>query len=65
MSEEDAIKTRFELVSGELNERTRRLVAASEAMAIGRGGITAVSRATGICRRAIGHGIKDRRQGQG
>src|SRR6266700_120622 len=32
MSEEEVIKRRFELVSGELNERARRLVAASEAM---------------------------------
>jgi hypothetical protein len=41
MNEEEAIKRRFELVSGELNERTRRLVAASEAVAMGWGGISA------------------------
>src|SRR6266581_4082011 len=59
MNEEEAIKRRFELVSGELNERTRRLVAASEAVAMGWGGISAVSRATGISRKAISHGIKE------
>ncbi len=40
---ETQIKQRFERVAGVLNERTRRLVAASEAMALGRGGISAVS----------------------
>ena len=59
MDEEEAIKRRFELVAGELNERTRRLVAASEAVAMGWGGISAVSRATGLSRKAISHGIKE------
>ena len=59
MKEEAAIKRRFELVSGELNERSRRLVAASEAVAIGWGGISAVSRATGLSRKAISHGIQE------
>src|SRR2546425_2143531 len=56
---EEAIKQRFELVAGKLNERTRRLVAASEAVAVGWGGISAVSRATGLSRKAISHGIKE------
>ena len=59
MKEEDAIKRRYELVAGELNERTRRLVAASEAVALGWGGISTVSRATGLSRKAISHGIKE------
>src|SRR6266568_873862 len=59
MKEEAAIKRRFELVARELNERSRRLVAASEAVAIGWGGISAVSRATGLSRKAISHGIKE------
>jgi transposase len=59
MKEEAAIKRRFELVSGELNERTRRLLAASEALAIGWGGISIVSRATGLSRKAISQGIKE------
>ena len=65
MKEEEAIKRRFELVSGDLNERTRRLVAASEAVAMGWGGISAVSRATGISRKAISHGIKELQEGGG
>jgi len=59
MKEEARIKRRFELVAGELNERSRRLVAASEAVAIGWGGISAVSRATGLSRKAISQGIKE------
>jgi transposase len=64
MKEEARIKRRFELVAGELNERSRRLVAASEAVAIGWGGISAVSRATGLSRKAISQGIKEL-QGKG
>src|SRR5712691_5149569 len=59
MKEEAAIKRRFELVAGELNERSRRLVAASEAVAIGWGGVSAVSRATELSRKAISHGIQE------
>jgi len=57
--EEEAIKQRFERVGGDLNERTRRLVAASEAMTLGWGGISAVSRATGLSRQVISQGIKE------
>jgi transposase len=59
---EKDIKQRFELLTKELNERTRRLLAASEAMTIGRGGITLVSRATGLSRKAISLGIKQLRE---
>src|SRR5256885_12531002 len=65
MKEEAAIKRRFEQVAGKVNERTRRLVAASEAMAMGWGGISAVSRATGLSRKAISQGIKELQQGKG
>ena len=57
--DEERIKRRFELLAGELNERTRRAVAAAEALAIGRGGISTVSRATGVSRQAIRQGIKE------
>ncbi len=59
MKEEEAIKRKFELLAGELNERTRRLIAAAEAMALGWGGISAVARATGVSQRAIRQGIKE------
>lgn len=62
---EEAIKRRFDLVAGELNERTRRLVAASKALALGWGGISAVSRATGLSRKAISQGIKELQEGGG
>jgi transposase len=54
-----AIKRRFELLASTLNERTRRLVAAAEAVAIGRGGASVVARATGVSRRAIRRGISE------
>ena len=58
MVEDEAIKRRFELLAPHLDERTRRLLAASEAVAIGRGGASVVARATGVSRRVIGEGIK-------
>ncbi len=64
MKEEEAIKQRFERVAGELNERTRRLLAASEAMTLGWGGISAVSRATGLSRQVISSGIKELQEEQ-
>src|SRR3989454_1307031 len=42
-----------------LDERTRRLMAANEARAWGRGGISEVSRACGLSRKAIAKGIKE------
>src|SRR3954447_2661484 len=57
MVDESEIKTRFQMLSPFLNERTRRLAAAAEAASIGRGGISIVSRATGVPRRAIRSGL--------
>src|SRR6058998_3262743 len=42
-----------------LDERTLRLMAANEARAWGRGGISEVSRACGLSRKAIARGIKE------
>ena len=42
-----------------LDERTHRLLAANEARALGRSGISAVSRACGLSRKAISKGIKE------
>src|SRR5215510_8911542 len=53
------VKARFELLAPFLNERTRRLAAAAEAAALGRGGIARVSRATGVSRRAIAAGLDE------
>ena len=58
-----AIKARFEALAPVLDERGRRLCAASEARAAGHGGVVAVSRATGIARSTIGRGLADLRSG--
>ena len=53
------IRERFSAVSQDLNERSRRLLAAAEAKTAGHGGIRAASRATGVARSTIGRGLKD------
>ena len=58
-----AITARFNALSPSLDEKGRRLFAASEARAAGRGGIEAVSQATGIARSTIGRGLADLRSG--
>ena len=58
-----AIRTRYATLAPFLNERARRLFAASEALAAGRGGIAAVSRASGIARSTIGRGLAELRNG--
>ena len=55
----DSIQERHAWLSLHLDERTRRLAAATEAVAAGYGGIAAVSRATGIAVSMIGRGKKD------
>ena len=57
MVDDTEVRARFEMLAPFLNERTRRLAAAAEAAAIGRGGIAQVSRATGFSRRAIASGL--------
>src|SRR5215210_3765320 len=50
---------RFALLLPHLDERGRRLFAATEARAAGDGGIAAVSRATGLAVSTIGRGLKE------
>jgi hypothetical protein len=47
-----------------LGERSRRLVAAAEARSIGRGGIAAVSRASGLSRATIAAGMRELESGE-
>ena len=54
---EAIIRQRFEGLASTLNERQRRRWAAAEANALGYGGVTLVSRSTGISRRAIHRGL--------
>ncbi|MEK7232167.1 MAG: ISAzo13 family transposase, partial [Pseudomonadota bacterium] len=53
------IKQRFEVLAGFLDERLRRIIAAAEATVIGYGGISIVSRETGVSRRAIALGCEE------
>ena len=55
----ERIRTRFKKLEWALDERLRRLFAASEAFALGRGGVTKVALATGVSRRAIHVGLKE------
>jgi transposase len=55
----EALKRRFLAVSPFLDERTRRLMLAGEALALGPGSILAISQATGVARDTIARGIKD------
>jgi hypothetical protein len=50
---------RFKLLERQLDERLRRCVAAAEAAALGPRGISIVSRATGVSRRAIRRGLTE------
>lgn len=59
MTEEEAIRHRFDLLAPHLDERTRRLMAAAEAQTIGFGGISMVARGTGMSRPAISRGIAE------
>src|SRR3990172_10185903 len=53
------IKQRFEALAGFLDEQPRRIVGAAEAVVIGYGGISIVSRETGVSRRAIALGCEE------
>lgn len=56
---ENEIKSRYTSLQGTLTERSRRLFAGSEALAFGWGGITAVSRATGISPTVVRRGLDE------
>jgi len=55
---EAAVRQRFKALAATLDERQRRLWAATEAKALGYGGITLVSRSTGVSRRTIHVGLR-------
>ncbi len=54
-----AIRERYAALSQHLDERARRIFAATEAKTSGYGGIAAVVRATGIAASTIGRGLKE------
>lgn len=55
----DGLELKFNSLVGDLDERGRRRWAATEAMALGYGGITAVSLATGLSDRTIRNGVNE------
>jgi Rhodopirellula transposase DDE domain len=59
-----AVAERFRRLAPVLDERARRLVVAAEAVALGRGGITRVARATGVAREVIRTGIAELSAGE-
>lgn len=53
------VQDKFDRLSPMMDEKLRRHWAACEAMAMGQGGISAVSRATGLSRKTIRRGIRE------
>ena len=65
MIDSDSISERFTSLSPHLDERGRRLFAATEANSAGYGGIAAVTRITGIAASTIGRGLGELAQNVG
>ncbi len=63
MTTEESIRFRYEQLAPTLDERSLRLFAATEAAALGRGGISRVSRITGIARTTITRGQRELAEG--
>ncbi len=63
MSSLAELRQKFRSVWPLLDERTRRLMAASEAIGLGYGGVSLVRRACGLSRKAIAKGMREIREG--
>ena len=63
MESSAALPKKFAAVWRLLDERTRRIMAANEAMALGYGGVSRVRQACGLSRKAIAKGIQEIRDG--
>ncbi len=59
MDDSAGVRDRFKSLESVLDERSRRLLAAAESKAWGPGGISVVSRATGVSRQVIRQGLKE------
>src|SRR6202158_1799526 len=59
MSERSRLRQKFGAVWSLLDERTRRIMAANEALSLGYGGVSVVHRACGLSRKAITQGIRE------
>lgn len=53
------VRDKYEALKGSLNERSRRLWAATEARSLGRGGVAAVMAATGMSSATVSKGLKE------
>lgn len=53
------LKRKLRSIWPHLDERTRRLTAANEAVSLGHGGVSLVNRACGLSRKAIANGIRE------
>lgn len=51
--DEEVLRAKYDALRSVLDERSRRLWAATEAEALGHGGIAAVMRATGLSRNTV------------
>jgi hypothetical protein len=60
---EEALRAMFAVLSPHLDERQRRLLAGAQARALGRGGIAAVTRASGLSRATVKAGATEIDQG--
>jgi hypothetical protein len=63
MTDEASVRLQYDLLRPSLDERGRRLFAASQVRALGYGGLSLVARATGIAPSTIGRGLKELDQG--
>lgn len=61
---DDAMARKFEVMLPLLDERQRRIYLASEAAAIGRGGVSRVSRAAGVSRDLVSRGVREIESGE-
>jgi hypothetical protein len=64
MTADTSLRQKFSVIWPLLDERARRLLAASEALSLGFGGISRVRRASGLSRKAIAKGIKEIAEGK-
>jgi hypothetical protein len=64
VNDSTGVKKRFSALSKFLDERSRRLLAGAESLALGRGGISTVSRITGLSRPVIRQGVAELKAGE-
>lgn len=60
----ETLRRKYRALEPELTERSRRLWAATEARALGHGGIALVERATGVSRSTISRGLRELESGE-